>query len=112
MRRRSGYLALFLAALGVLATAHLCYGAGFALFEGSARGNALGGAMVGRADDPSALYYNPAGITQLPGIQVMGGGTIILPSTEVRTEFEAGGPARKRGQCLAAAASVRDVSVQ
>jgi long-chain fatty acid transport protein len=87
MRRRSGVLALFSAALGVLAAAHLCYGAGFALFEGSARGLALGGAVVGRADDPSALYYNPAGITQLPGIQFMGGGTVIIPSTKVRSEF-------------------------
>jgi len=40
---------------------------------------------VGRADDPSALFYNPAGITQLPGLQVMGGATAITPGTEVTT---------------------------
>ena len=55
-----------------------CFAAGFALWEGSARGNALGDAVVGRADDPSAVFYNPAGITQLPGLQVEAGATGIL----------------------------------
>ena len=44
---------------------------GFAISEWSARGMALGGGagggMVARADDPSAVAYNPAGITQIPG---------------------------------------------
>ncbi|NLI82465.1 MAG: transporter [Deltaproteobacteria bacterium] len=61
------------------------WGAGFALYEGSARGIALGGAVVGRADDPSALFYNPAGITQLPGLQLMTGVAPIMPSTDVTT---------------------------
>jgi len=60
-------------------------GAGFALYEGSARGNALGGALVGRADDPSALFYNPAGMTQLPGLQMMCGATAIIPKTDILT---------------------------
>ncbi len=60
-------------------------GAGFAIYEGSARGNALGGTLVGRADDPSALFYNPAGMTQLPGSQVAGGATAIIPTTDVVT---------------------------
>jgi long-chain fatty acid transport protein len=50
-----------------LAAGSAAFGAGFALYDFSARGNALGGAMVGRADDPSALALNPAGITQIPG---------------------------------------------
>jgi long-chain fatty acid transport protein len=49
----------------VLLTAQFCSAAGFGIYEWSARGNALGGATVGRADDPSALASNPAGITQL-----------------------------------------------
>ena len=44
---------------------------GFAVTEWSARGMGLGGGagggMVARADDPSAVAYNPAGITQIPG---------------------------------------------
>lgn len=66
------------------------HGAGFGLYEGSARGNALGGTMVGRADDPSAIYFNPAGITQLSGLQVMGGATLIRPSMTVKTMTPAG----------------------
>jgi long-chain fatty acid transport protein len=89
MRRKSGFGVLLLAAMLVFAAAQQSLGAGFALFEGSARGNALGGAMVGRADDPSALFYNPAGITQLPGIQFMAGATVILPTTTVDT-FQGG----------------------
>ncbi len=54
-------------------------GAGFALYDWSARGNALGGAMVGRADDPSAIAFNPAGITQIPGSSMMAGLAFIMP---------------------------------
>jgi long-chain fatty acid transport protein len=89
MRRKSWFGALLIAAIVVVAVAQPSFGAGFALYEGSARGNALGGAMVGRADDPSALFYNPAGITQLPGLQVMGGATFVMPSTTVET-FQGG----------------------
>lgn len=53
--------------------------AGFGIYEWGARGQALGGAMVGRADDPSALVYNPAGITQLDGFHLMTGLTFISP---------------------------------
>ena len=35
-------------------------GAGFALYDWSARGNALGGAMTGRADDPEPEPIDPA----------------------------------------------------
>lgn len=49
------------------------YASGFTLFEQSARGMARGGAFAAQADDPSALWYNPSGITQLEGIQVMAG---------------------------------------
>ncbi len=34
------------------------------------RAMALGGAFVGLADDVSALYWNPAGITNAPGLQM------------------------------------------
>lgn len=73
--------------VSIICSAQWCYGAGFALYEGSARGNALGGGVVGRADDPSALFFNPAGITQLPGTQVMAGATFIIPKTDVTTHF-------------------------
>ncbi len=72
----------------VLLTTQFCFAAGFGIYEWSARGNALGGATVGRADDPSALATNPAGITQLDGIQVLGGFTAIHPVLDIRTNDE------------------------
>lgn len=52
---------------------------GFTMTEWSARGLGLAGGMVGRANDPSAIAYNAAGITQLPGTQMMGGITLVSP---------------------------------
>jgi len=85
MRGKRKFYGLLLGLMGVLLSAQLSFGAGFALYEGRARGFALGGTLVGRADDASALFYNPAGITQLPGLQVMGGATAIAPSMKVTT---------------------------
>jgi len=59
--------------------------AGFALYEWSARGNALAGTLVGRADDPSAVAFNPAGMTQLEGTQVAVGASFAHPMCDVKT---------------------------
>lgn len=45
---------------------------GIRLFDHDAFATARGDAFVATADNPSAIYYNPAGITQLPGHQVRG----------------------------------------
>ncbi len=58
-------------------------GAGFALYEMSARGNALGGSLVGITGDASATYFNPANMTESAGVQVMAGASFIGPRTEV-----------------------------
>jgi len=68
----------------VLLTVPTLFGAGFGLYEGSARGNALGG-LTGQADDASAIFFNPAGITQLEGRHIMLGATLIAPQAEVTT---------------------------
>jgi len=83
MRVKRYLQVLIVAAMCVVIDVQLGFGAGFALYEGSARGLALGGTLVGRADDPSALFYNPAGITQLPGLEAMVGDTLIFPGTHV-----------------------------
>ena len=85
MRAKVCLAGWILGIIGSVLMSAQCFGAGFALWEGSARGIALGDAVVGRADDPSALFYNPAGITQLPGLQMMVGGTGILSEGEVKT---------------------------
>ena len=61
----------------VLGVASSVMAEGFALTEWSARGLGLASGMVGRADDVSAIAYNAAGITQLPGVQVMGGMALV-----------------------------------
>lgn len=58
-------------------------GSGFALFEHGARGVALAGAFGATADDPTALYYNPAGAAFLSGTQVAGGAYFIGLSSSV-----------------------------
>ena len=60
------------------------FGAGFALYEGSARGNVLGG-LTGHGDDAAAVFYNPAGITNLEGTHIMGGLTLIYPYADLTT---------------------------
>lgn len=72
----------------VLVSAQISGAAGFGIYEWSARGNALGGATVGRADDPSALASNPAGITQLDGLQILGGFTVIHPIVDIKAGNE------------------------
>jgi len=79
---RGVLLGMVLALLSVSAAS----AAGFGIYEWGARGLALGGAMVARADDPSALAYNPAGITQLDGFQFMTGMTFIAPRATVKMQ--------------------------
>lgn len=54
---------------------------GYQLNEHGAKAVAMGGAFVARASDPSAIFFNPAGLSYLHGFNVMLGGTLILPST-------------------------------
>lgn len=65
---------------------------GFRISSQDAFGSARGEAFVATADNPSAIYYNPAGIGQLRGHQVSGGvyGLYVNPSYESPTgaEFE------------------------
>lgn len=47
--------------------------AGYGRFQRGGRGAAQAGALVARADDPSAVFYNPAGLADLEGLQLSGG---------------------------------------
>jgi long-chain fatty acid transport protein len=86
MRKRAWFV--LVAAWGWLIMAPASgYGSGFALFEAGARASALMGTMVARADDPSAIFYNPAGLVQLPGFQIMGGASFIVPQVEIGTNL-------------------------
>ncbi len=67
------------AAAVLLVVPSLVWGSGFSLFEHGNRAMAMGGAFVAVADDPSALFWNPAGIAFQTdkGPQVMNGVTFI-----------------------------------
>lgn len=54
----------------VLTSAQYLKASGFVIYELGARAAALAGAFVARADDTSAIYYNPAGIAFLDGFRI------------------------------------------
>lgn len=59
------------------------YAAGFALIEQNASG--MGNAYAGQAaaaENPSTIFFNPAGMTMLPGKQASGNLSIIRPKVE------------------------------
>lgn len=88
MQRKSGLRAAVAAALGALPG--IAGAAGFALLEQNASG--LGTAYAGTAavaEDASTIFFNPAGMTLLPGAQVVIGGSGIY----VNSEFDGDGSA-------------------
>ena len=78
--------------LGVAAAlaAQTVFGAGFGIYEGSARGNAMGTEVTADPASPSVLYNNAAGMTELEGTQVEAGVTLIKPAVTVVTKTPAG----------------------
>src|ERR1700722_11550839 len=57
--------------IGLEILASSAFAGGLSLLGVSSRANTLQ-AFTGVADDPSALYYNPAGITQIKGTAIEG----------------------------------------
>lgn len=83
--------ALSFIALGISATT--VHAAGFNLLEQNASG--LGNAYAGSAavaENASTIYYNPAGMSFLPGINVSGGITGIRPSFKFRDNGDSRNP--------------------
>jgi long-chain fatty acid transport protein len=61
----------------LLFTASTSFAAGFRLPEAGAKAMGMGFAFTAQADDPSAIYFNPAGLTQLKGQNIMVGVTYV-----------------------------------
>lgn len=57
------------------------FAGGFQINEHGARAMGMAGAFTGLANDPSAIYYNGAGLTQLKGTHFYFGSTAIIPSS-------------------------------
>lgn len=61
----------------LLLTSVSAFGAGYSIFEQGAKATGMGGAFAATADDPSAMFYNVAGIAFQRKTSAMLGGTII-----------------------------------
>ncbi len=61
----------------------LSHGAGFLIYEHGAAAMAMGGAFVALANNPSAVFHNPAGIAFLEGTQISLGTTLITSNTSL-----------------------------
>jgi long-chain fatty acid transport protein len=70
-----------LTALACLAAAQ-AFGSGFSIFEQGAKASGMAGAFAATADDPSAVFYNPAGLAQQRELAILGGATFINFSNE------------------------------
>lgn len=68
---------LFTSTLGALLAPSHGLANGTRLPNQNAEATARGNAFVATADNPSAIYYNPAGLTQLPGLQVQAESYVI-----------------------------------
>lgn len=60
------------------------YSSGFALYEASVRIAGMMGAYVANGNHVSTVFYNPAGLAQLSGLNVSLGNTFIAPRTTFR----------------------------
>ena len=58
------------------------FAGGFQINEQGAKAMAMADAFTGIANNPSAIFFNPAGITQLNGTQFLGGVSLIAPSAK------------------------------
>lgn len=77
---------LVLSALATLTVASApSFASGFVLFQHGGRSTAQAGAFAARADEPSAVRFNPAAISRLEGFQFQAGLDFQAPSDEFTT---------------------------
>jgi long-chain fatty acid transport protein len=93
---RASYLS-FIGAASIALIASSAHAGGFKILNQSASGVGQSGAFAAQADVISALFFNPAGMTQLHGIQtsfgtlLVGGSTNFTSPTGVSTRGDFGG---------------------
>jgi len=79
----------WIAVLSVFLLPAVAFAGGFASNEQGAKASGMANAFVAQADDPTAVYFNPAGIVQLDGTQVTLGVSPVMPGAT----FESSTPA-------------------
>lgn len=60
------------------------FAGGFSIYEASVRVNGMLGAFSAYANHVSTIYYNPAGLSNLEGVQFSTGATLITPRSTFR----------------------------
>jgi len=60
------------------------YPAGFQIYNQDAAAVGMGNCFTAIADNASAIFYNPAGISQLEGTQLRSGFNLVFPNTSFR----------------------------
>jgi long-chain fatty acid transport protein len=89
MTRKSRAWTTLPLAAGIFLWAASAFSAGFGIFEQGAKATGMGGAFTGLADDPSAIFYNPAGVGFQDHYSAMAGTTLI---TFTKSEFRGSDP--------------------
>lgn len=69
----------WIAVLSVFLLPVVAFAGGFGANEQGAKATGMANAFVAQADDPTAVYFNPAGIVQLDGTQVTVGVSPVIP---------------------------------
>lgn len=74
----------FLVLVATVTSSPQAFGEGFRILDQGASATAQGGAFAAQADDPSAVHYNPAAITDLPGLQMTVGTLLVNGAIDFR----------------------------
>lgn len=85
MKTRSTLAAFAAALLAASAASTGAMAAGFRLPEAGAKAMGMAFAFTAQANDPSAIYFNPAGITQLEGTNAKAGVTYVKENGQTFT---------------------------
>lgn len=82
-------LSALLTALAVVGLEAGCAGAaGYGIYEQGSKALGMAGAFTAQADDPSAIFYNPAGLARLEGTQFQAG----IHAIDIKREFSGSAP--------------------
>ena len=72
----------WIAVLSVFLLPLAAFAGGYAVNEQGAKATSMANAFAAQADDPTAVYFNPAGIVQLEGTQVTIGASPVIPQAK------------------------------
>lgn len=77
-------LILFAITAGFPGVMRAAFAGGYAIPPQTAKAESMGGAAVAGVEDPSAVYVNPAAITQVDGNQILGGLTYVNTISSIK----------------------------